>query len=356
MSKPRAALAVAATLLAGACAQSPSSSRGPEAGQPARSPYLVMVDARSGWAVVPSRSGWALLHTGDGWASATNATPPAVPTGGGLLLARVGAVAGLAVGVLPVDRLTVSPVLYGGVGSAWTTAELPGGLVSARGALAAAGNAALLTRAGGTLVRRAPGRWITLTDASHLAPGSGLRLDAVTWANARRGWLTGHAPAGAPVAFSTDDGGRTWDVIARAGHRSAAALAPCDMGTRWLLPVSALGGSVRLMASADSGGTWTTGAPIPAAAKPAWGCDAQRVWLVGGSASGERLYSSADAGASWQARAPAPAGLTDLAPTGGGAGWAMGLAGDRPVLWQVSGDGAVFRRTALPRVDGVQPG
>lgn len=123
------------------------------------------------------------------------------------------------------------------------------------------------------------------------------------------------------------------------------------------MPIVTPGARVRLLATTDEGGRWIAGAALATADGPAaWGCRGDRVWLLAGSAAGDRVFSSTDAGRSWQRRGRAPVGLTDLAPTGAGAGWAVSTIGGRALLWRVSGDGSTFRRTALPRAAGVEPG
>ena len=328
---------------------------------PATAPYLVMTAPQAGWAVWPSGHSWILLHTSDGFRTVDNRTPVGVPTDGGL----VGAFAGdrASVAVAPVERLVRSPVLTAAGTAAgregWTPAELPGGVVDSRSAVALteAGPTALMATGGGTLVARRGDGWQVLADTTTLRTAPGVVLDGVTWADAATGWLTGHGPAGAAVAFRTTDGGATWAAVATAD--AVAALAPCGSGRTWLLPVVDSGRHVRLLATADGGATWTAGQALPrATGEPAWGCQAGDVWMVAGSAQGDRLYASSDGGRTWAAQGPVPAGLTDLTPTGGGDGFAAS-GGSHPTLWAVSGNGRHFTPVELPAwvaTLGAQPG
>lgn len=62
----------------------------------------------------------------------------------------------------------------------------------------------------------------------------------------------------------------------------------------------------------------------------------------------ERVFASNDAGETWLDVGAAPLGLTDLAPTGNGAGFATSMTSRGPRLWSVSGGGARFTSLALP--------
>jgi len=74
----------------------------------------------------------------------------------------------------------------------------------------------------------------------------------------------------------------------------------------------------------------------------------QDVWMLGGAASGDHVYSSANAGVTWTDHGAAPLGVTDLAPTGSGAGFATGTTAKGAILWAVRGDGTSFSHVALP--------
>ena len=314
------------------------------------SPWLLMSDGRSGDAVWPSGAAFLLLHTVDGWRHVTNITPIAVPTGGGLTMAASSRE--LVVGALPFDQLVVSPLLRSpNSGTTWSPDQLPGALTLGRQsvALGPRGATAVLRQAGGTVVEKGEHGWSALTDASRLAPGGHLHLDGLRWGAGGRGWLTGHGPAGSPVAFTTNDFGRRWAAVAGLAPDAVAALTPCGGDQAWVLPVVRARGTMSIAASVDGGATWATGAPLTVPhGSPAWGCHGQDVWMLGGAASGDHVYSSANAGVTWTDHGAAPLGVTDLAPTGSGAGFATGTTAKGAILWAVRGDGTSFSHVALP--------
>jgi len=314
------------------------------------SPWLLMSDGRSGDAVWPSGAAFLLLHTVDGWRHVTNITPIAVPTGGGLTMAASSRE--LVVGALPFDQLVVSPLLRSpNSGTTWSPDQLPGALTLGRQsvALGPRGATAVLRQAGGTVVEKGEHGWSVLTDASRLAPGGHLHLDGLRWGAGGRGWLTGHGPAGSPVAFTTSDFGRMWAAVAGLAPDAVAALTPCGGDQAWVLPVVRARGTMSIAASVDGGATWATGAPLTVPhGSPAWGCHGQDVWMLGGAASGDHVYSSANAGVTWTDHGAAPLGVTDLAPTGSGAGFATGTTAKGAILWAVRGDGTSFSHVALP--------
>ena len=351
-------------LLLSACTPSPSAPVSPSSaadraqriatstGSPLRaaSPWLLMQDSRSGDAVWPSGGAFLVLRTVDGWRHVTNITPIAVPTSGGLTMAASSDE--LVVAALPFDQMVVSPLLRStSSGKSWSPGQLPGGLTLARESvsLGPRGVTAVLSEGGGTVVAEGQTGWGVLTGASRLVPGGQLRLDAITWSAGGRGWLTGHGPAGTTVAFTTTDSGLTWAAMVGLGSDAVAALTPCGADRTWTLPVVHAGGTMSIAASVDGGATWSTGAPLTVpVGPPAWGCHGQEVWMLGGAAGGDNMYSSADAGATWTDNGVAPAGVTDLAPTGGHAGFAATVTAKGAALWVVRGDGASFSQVALP--------
>ena len=343
-------------MIVAACSSSPTStaatrfaatSRAP---LPATAPHLLMSGTAAGWAIWPSAESWVLLHTADGWRHVTNATPVAVPTGGGLVAAASPSSITVAVGAY--ERLTRSPLLsrVGDVGS-WVPAELPGPVTNARNAVsvAAARTTVVLSDAGGSLVARTNGDWARLTDAATLSPGEDLRLDGVTWASATVGWLTGHGRAGRPMAFQTNDGGRDWAPVSTAAGSAVAALAPCGDANHWLLPVVTADGTMRVSRTTDGGRSWATGSALSLPAEsPAWGCRGEQVWLSARAGSVDHVFASHDGGAVWTDAGRAPDGLTDLTPVGGGNGYAASTTSAGAKLWTVSGDGAHFAEVPLP--------
>ncbi len=319
-------------------------------------PTLLMADALHGFLLWPQPAGWMLLLTSDGWGHARNVTPPAVPTTGGISLARSGS--DLVAASLPTVRLTVSPYLSSADGSAhWAPGELPGAVSPARGAVALYPGStpavtAVISGSNDSLVRRTPTGWATLATAAGLAPGSDLRLDAITWADSAHGWLTGHAGGSTSVAFGTADGGRTWSALAVAvgATAGATALTPCRVGERWILPLLVGSNGSRLLEVATAGGaaaSWTVHSVAPQVDHAVLGCGSDQAWLLAGHADSARLLTSGD-GVTWTDGGNAPAGVTTLAPTGAGSGFAAGNAGHVAQLWAVSGNGASFRPQELP--------
>jgi hypothetical protein len=343
------AAALTATLLTGcSSATSPTTVEG---NQPARAtaPYLLMTTPTAGYVTWPAGDQWVLLATRDGWRTITNATPVAVPTGGGLVIATAASQIAAAVG--PYQQLTESPVLSRDVNAAdWEPQQLPGAVVDDRHALAfrASELTATVAAADGTVVAQENGQWMTLVTGQQLA-ARGLHLDTITWASASTGWITGHGTAGTPLAFTTRDSGAHWSVTPVTGSTATAALAPCGAGQQWMLPVIG-NGQVTVWRTADQGGDWHAGASLLQPSGPlAWGCAGSEVWIAARDSQGQdRVFSSSDAGQSWTGRGPSPAGLTSLAPGPGGHGYATSHSGPTNTLWSVDGDGARFDPRAIP--------
>jgi hypothetical protein len=290
-----------------------------------------------------------LLSTHDGWHTVANDTPAAVPTNGGLVVARSGQRQVAAVGAY--QNLVSSPILTkSGTAAQWQPGELTGAVVDDRNAvsLATGHAAAVITASRGSLVTADHGRWATLTSATDLVPDAALHLDAVTWATSRVGWLTGHGPSGTSVVFRTTDTGRSWTPVPVTTASTVAALAPCGAGRDWLLPVIS-GNSITVHHTTDGGDHWSAGAPVAVpAGTPAWGCQGQHVWLAGRVGSADHVFSSLDAGRSWVDRGEAPAGLSALVPESGTAGFAASVTAKGATLWTVTGDGARFTVRPLP--------
>jgi hypothetical protein len=316
---------------------------------PATTPYLLMATARTGWAVWPSGSSWLLLGTDDGWRTVKNVTPIAVPTGGGLVVASAGEELAAAVGTY--ERLVSSPVLTKkDATTPWSPAELPGAVVDDRNAISlrAGHAAAIVKKAGGTVVIDEGGSWVTVTTAAGLVPKGMLRLDTVTWADSAVGWLTGHGPVGTTVAFQTTDGGRSWSPVPGSGPSTVAAMAPCGEGRNWLLPVIG-GGRIMLQRTRDDGQSWHNGTSILlASGAPAWGCRGGHVWVVGRSGKADQIFASDDSGRNWVDRGSAPPGLSALSPETPTSGFAVSRTGTTTTLWAVTDDGAHFSARSLP--------
>ena len=318
---------------------------------PATSPYLVMTGPMTGWAVWPSGPAWLALYTTDGFRHVSNRTPVAVETNGGLVGTFLRDRVAIAVGAH--DRLVRSPVLSGSVTTSvasWTPAELPGAVSDSRRAVALRGSTVTVvtSASAGTVLAETSNGWRAVTDVRSLDTGSMLHIDGVTWANSRQGWITGHGASGAAMAFQTTTGGRSWTPVTRSADGQIAALAPCRAGREWLLPIIGADATLRVLRTVDDGRTWSAGTRLRVAGgQPAWGCAANEVWMAGRSGTTDHVFSSADFGASWVDEGPAPASLTDLAPSGGGAGFAAS-AGKHTTLWSVTGNGARFAAIALP--------
>jgi hypothetical protein len=323
-----------------------------------------MTSDSTGWLTWQVGATWLVLSTSDGWRTVQNATPSAVPTGGGFVLAAGGGV--LAAVVRPYERLTQSPLLTRSLAAAsstaalWQPQELPGAVVDDRHAVAVSGalTVAILTASGGTVVTGGTGGtavtagaagWTTVTTATALDPAGHLHLDTVTMADDNRGWLTGHGPAGTPLAFATTDAGHSWTPLAATGTSAVAVLAPCGAGNDWLLPAIGTGGDITVERTTDGGGTWTSGTPLTLpAGPPVWGCSGDEVWIFAVTAKADHVFASADGGQTWADRGTAPKNLTELAPGSAGSGFAVSRSGDDATLWSVGGGGTRFTPVPLP--------
>jgi hypothetical protein len=316
---------------------------------PATTPYLLMSNASTGWAIWPSGNSWLLLGTDDGWRTVSNVTPIAVPTGGGLVVASAGDKLAAAVGAF--ERLVSSPVLTKKDTTAqWSPAELPGAVVDDRNAISlrAGRTAAIVKASGGTVVIDEDGSWLTLTTAANLFPNGALHLNTITWADRSVGWLTGYGPVGTTVAFQTTNAGKSWSPVPVSGPSTVAAMAPCGAGRNWLLPVIG-GDKITLQRTSDAGLRWYPGASIPlATGTPAWGCRGHHVWMVGSSGAADHIFASDDGGRSWEDRGTAPPGLSALSPETGSSGFAVSRTATKSTLWAVTDNGAQFSARSLP--------
>ncbi|MDT5013543.1 MAG: Photosynthesis system assembly factor [Mycobacterium sp.] len=353
-----ACAALSTTLLATACANHSSPSAADRFGGdtvaaplPATSPYLAVTGIASGYVIWPSGGSWVLLETSDGFAHVVNRTPVAVETDGGLIGSFARGSAAVAVGAH--DRLVRSPVLIASSASAgasaWTPAEMPDAVVDARAAVSLASGTLTAVTTGGDVIARTATGWATLTGVAKLAPQARLRLDGVTWAGATTGWVTGHGPAGPAMAYRTMDAGRTWAAVPASAGRAVAALAPCGAGKSWLLPVIDGAGTISVLRTSDGGLTWARGSALQIPdGVPAWACAGPHVWMAGRASGADRVFASNDSGQSWVDRGAPPPGLTSLAMTSTGVGFAASSGWHPASLWAVSGDGAHFAPIVLP--------
>jgi hypothetical protein len=274
-------MAVVAFLLTG-CDRSSGATDAPM--QPAAS--IVMTSPLTGHAVLPSGSRWIVVGTADGWRTVTNQTPTAVPTDGGLALSA--GAGSLALGVLPFELLTVSPVLQStDAGRAWSHGQLPGGLLNSPDSLSIGpgGVLALVTTGGGQVVgaARARGPWHVLTTTAGLAPQPP-HLVTVSGFGEREVALTASGVPSSPLLFVSSDAGATWQslVLPAGTSATATALTPCEVGGFWFVPVVS-GSSLRLDRAASWSGPWSAGAPVPVGGHPVVACGPQGVWVFGGT-------------------------------------------------------------------------
>ena len=304
------AVAVASLVALAACG-SGGSGTGATAGAGAA---LVMVGAQAGYAVLPSGARWIVIGTTDGWRTVTNATPTSVPTDGGLVLSATGT--RVAVGVLPHEQLTVSPVLvsHDGAGT-WAPTQLPGGLLAAPGALATSRDAlwAIVTGGGGRLVTAAStaGPWREVGSATTVQPPGTVTFTGVGFPDGRTGFVTATGPADGLLLLS-GSGGRPWQPVALpvTATGSATALTPCRVGADWLVPVVSDGRLV-VYRSRALDGPWQVGSAVAVAAAPVVGCGRTAVWVVSEGGSSDRLLLSDGTGA-WSDQGDLPAGVTSL--------------------------------------------
>jgi photosystem II stability/assembly factor-like uncharacterized protein len=150
------------------------------------------------------------------------------------------------------------------------------------------------------------------------------------------------------MAYDTTDAGRTWAAVPASAGTAVAALAPCGAGKSWLLPVVDAAGTISVLRTSDSGLSWRRGSALQVpVGELAWTCAGLRVWMAGRASGADRVFASTDGGHSWIDRGAPPPGLTALAMTGTGVGFAASAASPAS-LWSVSGDGAHFAPIVLP--------
>ena len=260
---------------------------------------IVMSGPDVGYAVLPSGSRWVVIGTTDGWHTVTDRTPTAVPTDGGLVLSAAGG--HVAVGVLPHQQLTVSPLMVShDGGETWAPGQLPGGLVAAAGALdvSALGVRAVVAGDGGQVVT-APtprGPWRDLANASDLGTGR-VTLTGLASPDGRTLTVSASGPSTSALLFASDDAGRSWRpvTVPSPAKGTATVLGPCRVDRTWLVPVVA-GGELVVDRSSSLSGPWRAGEPIAVGTNPVAACGGNAVWVVGQSGSGDRLLLTGAAG------------------------------------------------------------
>jgi hypothetical protein len=327
-------------------------------------PQLLMTGPGSGLLVWSSGSASVLLASSNGFRTLTNATPPAVPTDGGLVLARQGG--RLLVGIMPTGALTSSPFLVGdGTRTGWTAGELPGALARWPEAVALQGSTIWALLGGGAssrLVESADAglSWQVLAQAKALDPTGRLVLTGVRWTDPAHGWLSGVGPAGRPLLFTTNTGGRAWHSVPLAPVPGATSKAeessstPCGTGTSLVSLVvthpSAGGpGQTLVERTSDGGARWDAGAVVAVpTGEPVWACGSGLLWLAVPGRSSGRLLVSTNAGLTWQDSGTPPGQVSALAITGAGSGYAVTGQGSSALLWSVSDAGSRFAPIPLP--------
>jgi hypothetical protein len=275
-----------------------------------------MVDASTGYAVWPSGVRWIVLSTNDGWRTVVNRTPVAVPTDGGLVLAATSS--RIAVGVLPHEQLSVSPVLQTPPAPvSWQPSQLPDALLATAGSLAAGPTATWAVLAGGrSVVSSAAGTdtWTTSVTTSALDPQPGLAITGVAFAGdiTGTGFLTARGPAARPVLFVTTDAGSSWQPAGLPlGSGTAESLAPCQVGSTWMAPVVS-GGRLTVYTSTAPAGPWVAGPALPAEGEPVAACGPDRLWVATHHGSTEELRTQAPGGP-WVLAGPLDGTVTSLA-------------------------------------------
>jgi hypothetical protein len=251
---------------------------------------LQMTGPRTGYAVWPSGVRWILLRTDDGWRTVKNATPVAVPTDGGLVLATGGGRA--AVGVLPYEKLTVSPVMRSeGASRTWTPSQLPSALAASAHALALTDGDAWAVLADGSVMRQHVGsqEWSTSLTAS--TPGSNGTLDitGVAFPDGRTGFLSGRRSGSGPVLLTTTDGGSRWVDTGITATASTTSYLPCRLGSMWVAPVLS-DGRLELRTSSSPTGPWSVGPSLDAASAPLASCGTTMLWAGVRAAGSESLH------------------------------------------------------------------
>jgi hypothetical protein len=274
-----------------------------------------MTDARTGFAVWPSGVRWIVLGTTDGWRTVQNRTPVAVPTDGGLVLAARGVHA--AVGVLPYQQLTVSPVLRStGSGRVWDPSQLPSALLPAPGSLSLSEHAAFAVLADGSVAMSSDGSssWSRVEGFGSSPSVSGTRATGVVFPDGRAGFVTVTGPGDRPVLFAGAEAAETWTPVGLplSGSAPAVALPPCLAGSTWVATVMQ-NGRLLLFTAPTSRGPWTQGQGLAVPATPLVACSAHRVWAVIPTDS-EDVLATADLGGAWTTRGSLGGRVSSLAP------------------------------------------
>ena len=311
----RAVGAAAAVLTLAVAAAGCGATSAPSVAGTAPAAHIVMTDARTGFAVWPSGVRWVVLATSDGWRTVQNRTPVAVPTDGGLVMAARGQQ--VAVGVLPYQQLTVSPVLRSaGTGRVWAPSQLPSALAPTPWSLGRSERATYAVLADGRVLASSDvsAEWLPLKVFGTSTPGAGTRATGLVFPDGRTGFLTATGPSDRPVLLTTADEGVTWKGVdlPLAGSGTAVALPPCLAGSTWVAPV-AVDGRLAVFTAPTASGPWTAGPDLASPGTPVVGCSAHRLW-VAVPGSGSDVLATADPGGAWTMRGSVGQHISSLAP------------------------------------------
>ena len=357
---PRAALLLAAAVLAAGCGSQPTPGAAPASQVTPPSLATSLITATGTWAAAAMggtaashNNFWQLFVRPAGTSAWRLATPPGVASNGGFVLA--GAASGsLLAGFRPSQRLSYSPLAAtSDNGRSWSPGLLDAGLADVPGALAtdpASGRRlALLT--GGALDMSAPGgtAWARLATRQALASSAAGARCGLVGLTAVAFSKTGAAMLGASCAHSRMAGiysyaSGAWRL---AGPALPAAYArqPSTVlrlgtagGTTTALLTAGTGRTASLLAawSADGGAHWTLSAPFPLnggrpAAVSSGPGNAVAAVLTGG-----RAAVITGPGAGWQVLPALPSGTAVLAP-GAGSGWAaLAVHSTTLTVWQAA--------------------
>jgi hypothetical protein len=262
------------------------------------SAHIVMTTPTTGYAVWPSGVRWIVISTTDGWRSVTNRTPVAVPTDGGLVLAAGDGQ--VAVGVLPFQQLTVSPVLTSdGTTRQWAPTQLPSALAPAPTAIARSPGATWAVLVDGAVVTSLDhsSTWSESTSARRVDGSGSSSVTGVAFPALGTGFLTLTTTGSGSVLVTTDDGGRTWrDSGVHAVGLAATAWTPCRIGRRWVAPVQVDDQLVVFVSDAATG-PWVAGPQLPHTGRALVTCTPERVLAAVPDGASDVLYSAPPGGA-----------------------------------------------------------
>jgi hypothetical protein len=232
-----------------------------------------------------------------------------------------------AVGVLPYQQLTVSPVLRStGSGRVWDPSQLPSALLAAPSTLSLTDQAAFAVLADGSVMRSPTGSstWTRVPGLGPSVDAASARPTGVVFPDGRAGFVSATGPGDHPVFFAGADTAGAWAPVGLplAGSGVAVALPPCLAGSTWVAPV-AQNGRLLVFTAATSRGPWTRGPDLVAASTPLVTCSAHRIWAVVHADGGDVLATSPPGGA-WTTRGSVGGRLSSLATVSDNEAFAAG--------------------------------